>query len=186
MRNLLIVDDDCAVCASLEKLLRAEGFNVITAFNAAEAIEQYKAKPVDLVVLDVNLGNDDGWDVFKRMEQIDPAVPTIIITAEWSQHARAVALGVEALIEKPIDVPSFLEVVNELLALKAANGICRMRNSDRYCRYRARDYETPLRALQERCSAPLELSAEMLAAASSASDTGKPEMPCAPGDPFAR
>lgn len=158
MKNLLVIDDDRSVCSSLEKLLQAEGFQVFAAWNAAEAIEQFRKNPIDLAILDINLGSDDGWSVFQMLSDMNPFVPIIIITAEWGQHDRAVTLGAEALIEKPIDVPLFLELVRNLLDQSADNQLQRTCEQRDYCLYRAKDYATTLRGLQEREEAPLELS----------------------------
>ncbi|HWQ90878.1 MAG TPA: response regulator, partial [Clostridia bacterium] len=146
------------VCSSLKKLLHSQDFEVFAAWDAAGAIHQFKSNDIDLVVLDINLGNDDGWSVFQAITDINPFVPIIVITAEWGQHHQAVALGAEALVEKPIDVPSFLELINSLLDESADGRLRRVREDQDYCRYQAKDYATMLRALQERRTAPLELS----------------------------
>ena len=158
MKHLLVVDNDRSVCRSLQKLLRAEGFEVHTACDAAGAVDLFRVHPIDLVVLDINLGSDDGCSVFQALAEINPFVPIVIITAEWGQHGRAVALGAEALVEKPIDVPSFLELIHDLLTERAQRRLRRVCEKQDYCRYRAKDYATVLRALQERMAAPLELS----------------------------
>jgi len=156
-RKLLVVDDDRSVSNSLKKLLEAEGFEVFTAWDGSEAIEHFKANPIDLVLLDINLGTDDGWNVFQSMVDINPLVPTVMITAEYGQRNRAIAAGVEALIEKPIDVPSFLELIDRLLAEDAEGKLRRVCGEESYCRYVAKDYGTFLKLLEERRSAPLKL-----------------------------
>ncbi|HOX55626.1 MAG TPA: response regulator [Candidatus Paceibacterota bacterium] len=158
--TLLVVDDDWSVRDSLVKLLRSEGYEVHSARNGADTIVLFKSVAVDLVVLDLNLGADNGWDVFEAMNELNPRVPTVIITAESGQERRATAAGVEALIEKPIDVSVFLRIIRELL-VEAGNGrLRRSRGHDAGCRYVARSYETVLKMLQERCFAPMELPSE--------------------------
>jgi len=163
-KSLLIVDDDRSVCESLRKLLEAEGFEVHLAGDAGSAIKHLNTTRIDLVVLDINLGNDNGWEVFESMAKSKPFVPAIVITAEWGQRDRAVALGAEALIEKPIDVVSFLEMIDSLLSKSAEHRLRRIPGSENYCRYLAKDYATFLKLLQERRSAPFDLSSEMRAA----------------------
>lgn len=163
-KKLLVVDDDRSICRSLEKVLRAEGFEVFTACDGLGAIHCFESNPIDLVILDINLGNDDGWAVFKAMTALNPFIPTIIITAEWGQRERAIELGAEALVEKPIDVPSFLELIGGLLAQSAENGLRRICDNENYCRYLAKDFTTVSRMLTERCDAPLRLSHQMIAA----------------------
>ena len=157
-QRLLVVDDDPAVLEAMTKLLAAEGYEVLAARDGAGALRYFKAGLVDLVVLDLNLGTDDGWDVFRRMAEVNPFVPTVIITAECAQRDLAQAAGVEALIEKPIDVPVFLQIVRDLLAERGEQRRERICGSDEYCRYVGRSYETFLRLLQERRSAPMKLA----------------------------
>jgi hypothetical protein len=98
------------------------------------------------------------------MTEMNPFVPTVIITAEFDQHERAVAAGVEALIEKPIDVPVFLKIISELLAETSQQRLERACGDDKYCRYVARHYESLLKLLNERHSAPLKFSTALNAA----------------------
>lgn len=156
--KLLVIDDDHSVRESLTKLLEAEHYEVYPARDAVDAMEIFGSKPIDLVVLDINLGADNGWKVFEAMTIKNPFVPTIVITAECGQREQAVALGVEALIEKPIDVPAFLETIRELLAETTEAKLKRICGDDAYCRYIGRHYEPYLRMLQKRYAAPLRVS----------------------------
>ncbi len=160
-RRLLVVDDDLSVREAMTELLAAEGYEVLVARNRAEALGHFQPGRVDLVVLDVNLGADDGWEVFQKMSEVDPLVPTVIVTAEHGQQERARAAGVEALIEKPIDVPIFLEIVRDLLTEPGTPPRERVCGSEVYCRYVAQRYETFLRLLQEREGAPMKFSSEL-------------------------
>jgi DNA-binding response OmpR family regulator len=157
-KTILIVDDDRSVADSLRKLLAAERFNVLIATDGAEATRLFRDQPVDLVVLDINLGYESGWEVFQTMQEIKPYVPTIIITAEYGQRDQAIAAGAEALVEKPIDVPPFLDLIRELLADSPHSALGRTPHKPGYCRFHGRDHATFLRLLQERRSAPLESS----------------------------
>ncbi len=156
--KLLLVDDDHSVLESLNKLLLAEHYEVYPAYDAIGAIEHFKANRIDLVILDINLGTDNGWRVFEKMTATNPFVPTIIITAEWGQQERAVTLGVEGLIEKPIDVPVFLKMIRDLLAETTEAKLNRILCNKEYCHYVARHYEPYLRMLLERYSAPFRMA----------------------------
>jgi len=157
--NLLVIDDDHAVCESLRKLLEAQNYEVFAARDGREALEHFSDHHIDLVVLDINLGADNGWNVFESMTSLNPFVPTIVITAEWGQREQAVALGVEALIEKPIDVPVLLKLIRDLLAETTKAKLKRICGNDAYCRYVGRHYEPYLRTLQERYNAPFKIKA---------------------------
>ena len=53
----------------------------------------------------------DGWDVFGLLHQTHPLVPVIVITAQSQQYKRALENGVDALMEKPLDIPLLLETI---------------------------------------------------------------------------
>jgi DNA-binding response OmpR family regulator len=154
-QTLLVVDDDPSVRESVRKLLEAENFEVIAAGNAETAVQRFRTKAIDLVVLDLNLGADDGWAVYKEMMGINPSIPTIIVTGEKGQLNRAVAVGAGALLEKPIDVPSFLETIRALLANTAEQEVGRSGRAKGACRYVAQDRTGAFELLQERHSSSL-------------------------------
>jgi DNA-binding response OmpR family regulator len=115
-KNVLIADDDLSVRKSLGKVLKDAGYNVIEAADGAEAAERFQAGQVDLLLLDIGLPIRDGWDVFKSITSQAPAFPIIIITGKDNQYFTAVAAGVGALMEKPLDVAQLLKTIQELLA----------------------------------------------------------------------
>lgn len=173
--RLLVVDDDSSVLDAMTELLATEGYEVLAARDGAGALRQFKSGPVDLVVLDLNLGTDDGWDVFRRMAEVNPFVRTVIITAEGGQEELARAAGVDALVEKPIDVSVFLEIVRDLLAERDAQPREQIRGGDERCRYVAQNYETFLRLLYERRRAPMKLSPEWSRLGAGLPDAGEGE-----------
>jgi CheY-like chemotaxis protein len=156
--KLLVVDNDPSVRESLRKLLEAEHYDVHPAQDGVDALDYFKSNSTDLVVLDLNLGPDDGWKVFHTMTGVNPFVPTVVITAEFDQRERAVAAGVEALIEKPIDVPAFLEIISGLLIETSERRMERVCGDEKYCRYVGRNHEAFRRDLENRYSAPLKMS----------------------------
>lgn len=155
--KLLVVDDDQSVRESLRKLLESQGYEVFPARDASQALDHFGSDRIDLVLLDINLGADNGWKVFEAMTARNPFVPTIVITAEWGQREQAVALGVEGLIEKPIDVPVLLKLIRDLLAETTEAKLKRICGNDTYCHYVGRQYEPYLRMLQERYNAPFKI-----------------------------
>jgi hypothetical protein len=77
------------------------------------------------------------------------------VPAEFGQRDRAVAAGVEALIEKPMDVALFLEIVGRLLAENRDGGLKRVRGDEHYCRYVNRNNGAFRHDLERRYSTPL-------------------------------
>lgn len=156
--KLLIIDDDHSVRESLTKLLELERYEVYPARDASEALDYFNSRPIDLVVLDINLGSDNGWQVFETMTVKNPFVPTIVVTAERGQWEQAVTFGVEGLIEKPIDVPAFLKLIRDLLAETAQSKPKQARHKCASGGYVGRNYEPHLRMLQKRYAAPLRMT----------------------------
>ena len=114
-KRVLLVDDDFAVLAGLAGVLVSEGYHVIHAVDGDEAIEKVrKDSSFDLVLLDLNMPKKSGWDAFEQMHAIDPFLPVIVITARPGQYATAVAAGVGALIEKPLDLPFLLQKIGKV------------------------------------------------------------------------
>jgi CheY-like chemotaxis protein len=115
MKTILLVDDDSAVRRMLSRLLVEEEYHVVTASSGVEAIELAKTGSVDIVLLDLNMPLKDGWETFERLTSENPLVPVVIITARSNQVFPALASGAGALMEKPLDLPSLLQTIRELL-----------------------------------------------------------------------
>ena len=108
---LLVVDDEPAVRLALEKALRSEGYEVISASNFPEAKERLAERQVDLLLLDLNLDGDNGWESYKQSLDLDPALNVVIITARPELAGPALAEGVPVL-EKPLDVAQLIATIN--------------------------------------------------------------------------
>ncbi len=116
MNRVLVVDDDPAVAKSIKKVLERAGYEVVLARDGREAQTRFVPEQIDLILLDLNLPSESGWDVFERLTTRQPYIPVIIITAMPNQFAMAQAAGVGALVEKPAEVPALLKLIQELLA----------------------------------------------------------------------
>jgi CheY-like chemotaxis protein len=114
-RRVLVVDDDAAVRRSIRKVLEGAGYEVATAADGQDAVIQFAPEHIDLVLLDLNLPVRSGWDVFERLTTQYPFVPIIIVTGLPDQYQTALAAGVGALMEKPIDVATLFRTMGELL-----------------------------------------------------------------------
>jgi len=114
--RVLIVDDDAAVRESIKRVLEAAGYEVGLAQDGEEAVVRFVPEQVDLVLLDLNLPSRNGWDVFEGLTTRYPFVPIIIITGMPDQYPTALAAGVSALMEKPIEALELLETIQAVLA----------------------------------------------------------------------
>jgi DNA-binding response OmpR family regulator len=113
--RVLVADDDASVRKSLRKVLVDAGFEVALAADSREAVEQFEGGRVDVVLLDIGLPVKSGWNAFERITNKAPMLPIIVVTGQAGQHDLAVAAGVGALMEKPLDVTELLNTIRELL-----------------------------------------------------------------------
>jgi two-component system response regulator TrcR len=113
---VLIVDDDATIRESLAEVLRLERFIVRLACDGREAVRQFLEGPPDLILLDLNMPDINGWQAFQIMVELYPFVPVIVITARPGQTQRAAELGIDSLLEKPLHIPTLLDTMRRLLA----------------------------------------------------------------------
>ncbi len=113
-QKILLVDDDPAIRQILCRLLVDEDYLVETAANGVEALEMIDDS-IDLVLLDLNMPVKDGWDTFEALSFKYPWLPIILITARPNQFFPALASGVGALLEKPLDFVKLFDTVRTLL-----------------------------------------------------------------------
>lgn len=115
-RRVLIVDDDASVRESLKKVLEAADYEVVLAADGPQADLRFVPEQIHLVLLDLNLAGESGWEVFDRLTTRYPLTPIIIITGLPNRYPTALAAGAGALMEKPIEVPVLLKTMSKLLA----------------------------------------------------------------------
>jgi CheY-like chemotaxis protein len=114
-KTIVLVDDDVGVRESLGRVLESEYYRVVFARNGREAATRFLTQPPDLVLLDFNMPKWDGWVAFRILKVTQPLLPVIIITAHPDQYEKAVTLGANALMEKPLDLPQLLTTIQNLL-----------------------------------------------------------------------
>jgi DNA-binding response OmpR family regulator len=113
--KILLVDDDPAIRQILVRLLTEEDFIVLTAANGVEALALAGSAKFDLVLLDLNMPVKNGWETFEQLSAADPLMPIILITARPNQFFPALASGVGALLEKPLDFTKLFHTIHDLL-----------------------------------------------------------------------
>jgi two-component system response regulator RegX3 len=114
-KRIMVLDDDEQIRQSLQKFLQAEGYEVVLAAEGVQALDEFRRTGIDLLLLDLNLPNKSGWDIFEQLTSSDPLFPIIIITGRAKQSELAAAAGVGALMEKPLDIPLLLKTITALL-----------------------------------------------------------------------
>jgi DNA-binding NtrC family response regulator len=93
-KNILVMDDDLLALESLESYLKQEGYNVVTASSAREAVEQARETPCDVALLDMKMPEMDGFQAAAVLRQLQPDLRVIIFTgyASLETEARAAQL----------------------------------------------------------------------------------------------
>ncbi len=101
-QRVLVVDDEPDIIDLAAMYLGSEGFLVSRARNGKEALDQVRADPPDLVILDVMLPGMDGWEICRRL-RASSDVPIIMLTARGDPIDRVVGLelGADDYIVKP-------------------------------------------------------------------------------------
>jgi DNA-binding response OmpR family regulator len=125
-KRLLLVDDDPSVREMVGRVLASEGYAVVCAANGPEALRIAQSNSIDLVLLDLNMPGQGGWDTFEKLTTQDPFLAVIIITARPNQLFTSLGAGVGALLEKPLDFPKLLETINALLTEPPAFRLARL------------------------------------------------------------
>jgi len=128
--TILLVDDDPSVREMVGRVLAEEGYLVLCAANGAEALATATTNRIDLVLLDLNMPGQGGWDTFAELTSRNPFVAVIIITARPNQFFTSLAAGAGALLEKPLDFPTLLRTVRALLTESAEIRLARLMGHD--------------------------------------------------------
>jgi DNA-binding response OmpR family regulator len=102
--RILIVDDEVRILNFLVSKLRSSGYDVLTAANGLEGLEQVKAQEPDFIVLDVLMPRMDGMAMLKELRSFS-TIPVIILTAKGTDtdRIRGLQLGADDYLPKPFN-----------------------------------------------------------------------------------
>ncbi|MCB9851397.1 MAG: response regulator [Phycisphaerales bacterium] len=134
-KHILFVDDETAVLDGLRRMLRpfAATWDCTFVRSAAEAIERIAEGPVDTIVCDVMMPGKDGFALLEelRSQPRTSNLPIVMLTGaqDRSMKRRALELGANDLLNKPVDVDDLAARLNSVLRLKAYEDELRRRNT---------------------------------------------------------
>ncbi|HEX2040822.1 MAG TPA: response regulator [Acidimicrobiales bacterium] len=135
VRTALVVDDNPDVRLLLATVLGARGFTVVEAAGGAEALAVADRTAVpDVVVLDVQMPEPDGWDTLAAL-RASPRfadVPVVVCTVKSSvaDRVRAWKLGCDGYLVKPFDVDDLVRGVEAAIESRRAGREVRRRSDD--------------------------------------------------------
>ncbi|MCD4737716.1 MAG: hybrid sensor histidine kinase/response regulator [Anaerolineae bacterium] len=119
MTKILYVEDTPASQRLVQRILMAEGIDVSVASDGIKAIELARKEKPDLILMDINIGGMDGYEVTTRLRTIKglEKAPIVAVTAATldGDRERALVAGCDGYITKPIDVDTFPHQVREYL-----------------------------------------------------------------------
>ena len=117
-RLILVVDDEVRMVRFIRLNLEHDGFQVISAYNGREALEQVRSQLPNLILLDVMMPDLDGFEVLAEIKG-DPElrrIPVVVLTTSQQEEdiVRSYELGCNSFISKPVDLSGFEICVREL------------------------------------------------------------------------
>ena len=120
--SILVADDDERIINFLSVRLKSAGYDVCTAANGIQALDQVRAKNPDLVILDLVMPQMDGLEAMRELRTF-AATPVIMLTArgEDDEKIRGLKLGADDYLSKPFNPD---ELVARIEAVRRASSGC--------------------------------------------------------------
>jgi FixJ family two-component response regulator len=117
-QTVLVVDDDDTVRAGMVGLLRAAGYAPVGYPGAAAALDACDPARVRCAVLDIHIGEPDGFGLCARLRLLAPRLPVIFITGDDDPALaqRANLAGALSLLHKPVDADCLLALIDAIPA----------------------------------------------------------------------
>lgn len=118
--TILLVEDDSTLSMIISETLQRDGFDVLTAGNGEEGLKQFTRHGADLIIADVMMPRMDGFEMGRRIRQIDLNVPLLFLTAksEIEDIVEGFELGGNDYLKKPFKM---LELIVRIKALLRRN-----------------------------------------------------------------
>lgn len=117
---IMVVDDDWLIRDILARVLRGEGYEVFTARNGSEALEETSRRAFDVVFLDIAMPGLSGLETLTRITTRDPDIPVVLLTALTDPAFEKVAMlrNATAVLTKPCSITEIIHMTNRLVRTK--------------------------------------------------------------------
>lgn len=114
--KILAVDDEQRMVRFIQLNLEQDGFEVITAYNGKDALEQVRTQLPDLILLDIMMPDINGFEVLKKIREVNN-VPVIMLTAKGEEDDRiqGLELGADDYITKPFSPRELVSRIRAVL-----------------------------------------------------------------------
>ena len=120
-KKVLVVDDEPDICMVYQIILEDAGYECISYTDSVKALQEFKPYFYDLILLDIKMPVLDGFELCKKMKEIDKVVHIIFITASEAYYEKFRSqhfpeLGKINYIQKPIGNEELVQIVNMIIA----------------------------------------------------------------------
>lgn len=117
MNNILIIDDDPALCRTLEIQLQAEGCEVQSVQRAFDGVQAASSLP-NVILLDLNLPDQTGLDILPDLQVVSPESSVVLMTGNPDNRAavEAMRMGAFDYLRKPLDLDELLAMIERICA----------------------------------------------------------------------
>lgn len=117
MKKILIIEDDATIVQGLEDTFRFHEFKVFSADNGACGLDLFFKKNPNLIILDIMLPGFDGYEICKKIRNVDQSIPIIMLTAKDRESDKLLGfeLGADDYITKPFSIKELVARVNVVL-----------------------------------------------------------------------
>lgn len=114
---ILIVDDDKEFAETLADILADEGYDILTAYNSRTALNHTASHVLGLVIMDIKLGRENGFEVLKEIKSKQPKAEGLLITGYTDDESiiEASRSGQMQIIYKPIELDLFIKDIDNRL-----------------------------------------------------------------------
>lgn len=111
--RVLAVDDDPMILELLTAVLTPRGYQVVTAQNGADCLMRLEASAVDVVLLDVGMPGVDSMSALRRIREVHPALPVVMLTGNVDAAVGRATLqhGAFDYVTKPVDFDHLVRVL---------------------------------------------------------------------------
>jgi two-component system cell cycle response regulator DivK len=123
--NILCIEDHPDNMTLIKRIFRADSYNVIEANTGAQGISIAETQDIDLILLDINLPDIDGYEVAQRLRASTKTtlanVPIVAVTANAMRGdaEKVIEAGCDIYMAKPINIQELLNTVETLICDKA-------------------------------------------------------------------
>lgn len=113
--SILIAEDDILFAKVLQEAFKEKGFTVYGADNGLSALKQYRIYKPDVLLMDIDMPEKDGWEVLSQIRENDKWTPVIIMTGRSSNKIDSVESykkGADYFIRKPFNLQEIIELID--------------------------------------------------------------------------